>query len=291
MKNAPNIYFENKNHTPYDFPYNTYLCSIPLDFHSVKLHWHNEVELIVVKKGRGIVSVDLVTYYVEAGDIIFIFPGQLHSIEQDDSYRMEYENILFKQELLKSSGIDYCNANFIQPLFVGEVRLYPLIDDAFINHSRIIDLINEIDRLCDKKPFAWQMAVKGFLYQILYLLVSAYTEEVKNKSDKKSIDKIKDILTYIEQNYASPISIAEVADYCSYSESYFMKFFKQNMGSGFIQYLNQYRLELAADLLRSSNDSVLDIATAVGFDNLSYFTRSFKKKYGVTPGRYRKIPT
>ena len=61
------IYHENKTHTPDDFPYNTYLCSIPLDFKSVNLHWHDEVEIIVIKKGTGIVSVDLTTYSVSAG--------------------------------------------------------------------------------------------------------------------------------------------------------------------------------------------------------------------------------
>ena len=68
------IYHENKTHTPDDFPYNTYLCSIPLDFKSVNLHWHDEVEIIVIKKGTGIVSVDLTTYSVSAGDIIFVLP-------------------------------------------------------------------------------------------------------------------------------------------------------------------------------------------------------------------------
>ena len=81
-KNQYEIYHENKKHTPNDFPYNTYLCSIPLDFKSVNLHWHNEVELIVIKKGQGLVNVNLVTYTVNAGDVVFVFPGQLHSISQ-----------------------------------------------------------------------------------------------------------------------------------------------------------------------------------------------------------------
>ena len=84
------IYHENKIHTPDDFPYNTYLCSIPLDFQSVNLHWHDEVEIIVIKKGSGIVSVDLTTYSVSAGDIIFVLPGQLHAISQKDNEIMEY---------------------------------------------------------------------------------------------------------------------------------------------------------------------------------------------------------
>lgn len=75
-KDQYKIYHETKTHTPDDFPYNTYLCSIPLDFNSVNLHWHNEVEIIVIKKGCGIVNVNLVSYSVEAGNIIFVFPGQ-----------------------------------------------------------------------------------------------------------------------------------------------------------------------------------------------------------------------
>ena len=72
-KDQYKIYHETKTHTPDDFPYNTYLCSIPLDFKSVNLHWHNEVEIIVIKKGCGIVNVNLVSYSVEAGNIIFVF--------------------------------------------------------------------------------------------------------------------------------------------------------------------------------------------------------------------------
>lgn len=66
-----------------------------------------------------------------------------------------------------------------------------------------------------------------------------------------------------------------------------MKFFKSHMGSGFIEYLNGYRLTMAERLLRSSDLSVLEVAQQSGFDNLSYFNRIFKKKYENSPGKYR----
>lgn len=90
-------YQERKRHTAAAFPYNTYLCSIPLDFTHVPLHWHAELELIVIKKGRGFVSVDLNRSPVSAGDLVFIRPGQLHSIDQQEGCSMEYENIIFKR--------------------------------------------------------------------------------------------------------------------------------------------------------------------------------------------------
>ena len=66
-----------------------------------------------------------------------------------------------------------------------------------------------------------------------------------------------------------------------------MKFFKQHMGTGFIEYLNDYRLTMAERLLKSSDGSVLEIAEQSGFDNLSYFNRIFKRKYGMSPGKWR----
>ena len=95
-------YHETKQHTTAEFPYNTYPCSIPLDFTRVPLHWHDELELIVIKKGHGLISVDFQKKIVNAGDIIFIRPGCLHSIEQHESDSMEYENILLLPELLIS---------------------------------------------------------------------------------------------------------------------------------------------------------------------------------------------
>ena len=89
-------YHETKSHTVSEFPYNTYLCSIPLDFTLVPLHWHAELEIVVIKKGTGLISVDFDKRTVTSGDIVFIRPGQLHSIEQYSTRVMEYENIILK---------------------------------------------------------------------------------------------------------------------------------------------------------------------------------------------------
>ena len=83
------------------------------------------------------------------------------------------------------------------------------------------------------------------------------------------------------------ITVAEVADRVDFSESHFMRYFKENMGTSFIDYLRDYRLTMAARLLLVSDDTILSVAEEVGFENLSNFNRAFKKKYGVTPREYR----
>jgi AraC-like DNA-binding protein/mannose-6-phosphate isomerase-like protein (cupin superfamily) len=278
------MYHENKEHTPPDFPYNIYFCSIPLDFRNVKTHWHDEIEIIVIKKGEGVVCVNLNPYNVKAGDIVFVFSGQLHSIGQKENSSMEYENIIFKPALLKSSGQDCCNDVFIQSLFSGKIKISPVIE----SDDKLIYLINCIDKICDERPYSYQLAVKGYMFMIIHILLSEYTLDTSTQTaSEKSLDKIKTVLTYIADNYQRPITVEEMANKCFYSKSYFMKFFKETMGMGFIQYLNDYRLETAAALLVKNDGNIIDTAIAVGFDNLSYFNRCFKRKFGTTPKKYK----
>ena len=99
---------------------------------------------------------------------------------------------------------------------------------------------------------------------------------------------MKVILKYIENNYAQKISVADAAEIAGFSESHFMRYFKETMGTSFVEYLKDYRLTMAARLLLASDASILSISEDVGFENLSYFNRAFKKKYQVTPSKYRK---
>lgn len=280
-----NTYHEKKSHTEPDFPYNTYLCTIPFDFPSVSIHWHNEAEIIAVKKGTGIVNVNFSSYKVNEGEYVFILPGQLHSISQFENSKMEYENIIFEKNFVANSND--ITSHIILSILSGEYDTNTIIDQSVSYYKEFDNIIKYIDNLCSKKSAGYQVAVKGKIFELFYLLISNHkkTESTRNNTE---YEKIKKIFDYICENYAEKISVKNAADICCYSSSYFMKFFKQTTGMGFIEYLNSYRLETAAQMLSASNDNILDIAEKTGFENLSYFNRSFKKKFGLTPGQYRK---
>ena len=281
-------YHETKSHTAEEFPYTTYLCSIPLDFTHVPPHWHMEIELIVIKKGRGTVTVDFRQRSVTAGDIIFIRPGQLHSIGQEENRSMEYENIILKPGLLISGESDLCARQYLDPLLDGRIPSESFLTPALSYYKDASDCIRQIDLLCDTQPEGYQLGVKGFLFQFFFLLVSNRLEKEKEPAvQTKTLEKLKTILKYVEEHYAEHITIEDMAALIYYSKSHFMKFFKAHMGSGFIEYLNDYRLTMAERLLKTSDASVLEIAEMSGFDNLSYFNRIFKKKYGESPGKWR----
>ena len=282
-------YHEDKKHTLTEFPYNLYPCSIPLDFTFVPLHWHSELEIIVIKKGSGIISVDFQRQTVTSGDIIFILPGRLHSIEQDGTNSMEYENIILQPELLITGEDDLCAERFIHPLMNNQLHTETFFSPSLPYYAQLSECIRQLDFVCSLKKEGWQLAVKGCLFQFLFLLITNRTVSEKSSPvGEKSLEKMKTILKYVEDHYKEHLTIEDMAELTFYSKSHFMKFFKSHMGTGFIDYLNDYRLVMAERLLRSSDNSVLEIAVQNGFDNLSYFNRIFKRKYGTSPGKYRK---
>ena len=273
------------------FPYITYLCSIPLDFSHVPVHWHDEMEIIYVKKGKGAVTVDFKQYHVVAGTLVLILPGQLHSIEQFESESMEYENIIFHPNILISKKTDTCNTDYLLPLLSGKISIPTFYAPGDICYNEIIACVDANDEICKTDPEAYQFFLKSQLFMLFFLLFNKCAKKEPVKKDYQSLEKIKLILKYIENNYMNKITIEEIAKAKHLSQTRFMRECKNTMGSCFIENLNEYRLTMASRLLLSSDSSILDIAAEVGFDNLSYFNRIFKKRFGQTPSAYRKRPT
>lgn len=270
------------------FPYITYLCSIPLDFPYVPLHWHDEMEIIYIKKGVGRITVDFTQYAVSAGTIVLIIPGQLHSIEQFENESMEYENIIFHPNILISKKADTCNTDYFLPLLSGNVSVPVLYTPETPFYHDIAACIDANDEICKTNPDGYQLFIKSQLFMLFFTLFHKCSLKEAPKKNYKSLEKMKLILKYIENNYMNKITIEDIANETGLSQSHFMKYFKKTMGASFIDYLNEYRLTMASRLLLSSDSSILAIASEVGFDNLSYFNRIFKKRFGQTPRDYRK---
>ena len=124
------------------------------------------------------------------------------------------------------------------------------------------------------------------LHQLFKEKTEAFFEAVKNNKGQQSL--IRQIHTYIDQNYANDtLSLKDISEYVHMSNSHMCTFYKQETGSTINQYLTQVRMEKAKYYLKATNYSISDIAAYVGYRESSYFGRIFKKTYDITPVEYR----
>lgn len=300
-------FHESKEHGGREFPFNIYPCTIPLDFPGVQVHWHDEMEIISVKRGRGVVTVDKEAIPVAAGEAVVVFPGQLHGIglgekegleeragdgkqhslgEGERAGWMEYENIIFQPQMLMASAPDLCSMEFLLPMAenaAGPVHMRP----GVAGWEEFLRAVEQLDRLCGERPYGWQMGVKGALFLLLEAVVQVW-KPGKARRPEKSRERMKELLDYVGEHFGERITVEDAAGLCCYSSSHFMKYFKQYMGMPFVEYLNGYRLFQAGGMLLDTGEPVTEVAERCGFENLSYFNRLFKRRYGCTPGEYRR---
>ena len=274
-------YHENVTHGDIVFPYNTYLCSIPLDFPRVPLHWHDEVELIYIKKGRGAVTVDFRQYKVQGPTLLLILPGQLHSIEQYKNDAMEYENIIFHPRLLQSHDNDIFDQQYLTPLLDGMIQMPTFLEEVDTGFSLLYAPLKE----CEETDSP--LMVESLLFLLCSRLLELYPERTERAARRDALERVKPVLVYVQDHYQEVITVADAAAQVDFSEAHFMRFFKQTLGMSFVTYLKNYRLAKAEEMLRTRDASVLDIAQDNGFPNVSYCIRECKARYGMTPLKYR----
>lgn len=279
---------EAKTHGQLSFPYTVYKGNIPAFFPSYPLHWHDEMELIYISGGQGMITIQSHPYLVKTDDMIIVPPQMIHSIEQYADSQMAYFNILFQFSLLHYSVNDACYEKYFKPLYC-HTRLPSLYLNVETELNRLIRphimYLIENRKKCDAGD---ELMVKSNLFAIMHY-INQYSTAASGAelSLKNNYDKLKNLLVYIQSNYNRPITVRDAAAICGFSPSHFMKLFKELTGKSFSQYVIDYRLEIAARQLIETTDKIIDLAENVGFHNVSYFTRAFHSKYGETPSAYR----
>lgn len=279
-------FHEIKEHGEREFPFNIYPCCIPQDFPQVRVHWHQEMEIIAVKKGELLVTVDKETSRIRQGEAAVVFPGQLHGIFQSGNGRAEYENIIFRLELLMGRGEDLCGIRFLFPMERDRGHGAVHMRKGVQGYEDFMEGVRLLDELCLGKRYGYELGVKGALFYMMSALLETW-KPGERKGGRDTRERMRGLLDFIEEHYGEKITVQEAAERCYYSQSHFMKYFRQYMGVSFVEYLNSYRLFRAAGLLRTTDQPVTRIAQSCGFDNLSYFNRLFRRMYQMTPVQYR----
>lgn len=277
---------ETKLHGTRLFPYRVYRSRLPEYIHSYPLHWHEEMEFICVTQGRVVITVRSQRCLAEAGDVLIILPQDMHAIEQHEGEAAEYYNILFRLSLLDGGAGDVAYERHIAPL-AARTRTLPvhLTPDSPLCRRIAPSIRSLIDTRHEPEN---EMLVKSGLYAVLHHLSRMSVSPSKTeRAQASTYERLKPALQSVREQPDAQLSLAQAAALCGYSPSHFARLFRELAGTSFAQYVKQYRLETAAEALRTSDLPITQIALDSGFHNLSYFTRAFAAQYGVTPSAYR----
>lgn len=276
---------ENRIHASGIKPFSYYACVIPDYFSCVPMHWHSEFELNYIREGAAAFICGEERFISGPGDIILTQPNVLHSIYPCPGTRQVYDTLVFSPVLFGGSEPDRYSSGCIQPLVTGRVRIQPRITPG---HPYYAWIRSEVERIfsCAKGDMPrLDMLLRSGLLRLFWLLEE---DGVPVSGQEDPDEHIRPALEYVAEHFAEPITVAQLAATVHLSESYFMNQFRRHVGLSAMEYVTHFRIDLACQALRSTRQSVLEIALDCGFRNISNFNRQFRRITGDSPVQYRK---
>ena len=179
-------------------------------------------------------------------------------------------------------------ATYMQKIIHQEILIYHHFSPKY---KEICDTVNSIFDALWMKPAGYEMTVVGQFYHFFGIVFGNHyylDSQPKARRDYKRILQLKQVVEFIEKNYASPLTLQQLSASVSMSPKYFCRFFSEMTHQTPMDYLNHQRIEQACYQLSTTDDSITEIAYRNGFNDLSYFIRTFKKYKGMTPGKYKR---
>lgn len=224
--------------------------------------------------GKGTYIARHCTYHLQAGDAFIIYPEEITTYTADTQEPWEYCFFAFKGEMANDmlNRTGFADGNMVLSL----------------NDDLLREAIEETaNTLLSQETENNDIYALSQLFKIFYILASHSTGTTPViRSTKKYVEQA---MNYISFNYRQQLTIAGLANMLSLNRSYFYRIFKSEVGISPMEYLNNYRLDLAKELLIKSNTPISEIALAVGFNTFSSFYRLFSLKYDLAPRQYRNL--
>ena len=282
------MYFElkeNKPHGTKDDPFSTYHIENAGRSFQIPVHWHDEFEIIYVRSGFLTVSISGKSYIGKTGDAFVVSPGNLHLMGSQTG-TVDYYTFLFPLKYISFRTDDMLDEKLLEPLNSGHLMICPRVKDTAKELCEQLIKIYEAKNDESESKITTQVRAKIILLQfILEMWKKGFVIE-NDTSGRNTVEK--EMVSYIQQNFTGKISLREFGEQFHLSEKYISRYFKEHFHITLSQYVPYLRLEHAKQLLQDTDIPVTDVAMQSGYQNVSYFIRSFQKAYAVSPLKYRK---
>ena len=289
-----------------DFPLKVMHCLHPTP---VDPHSHDFTEIVYVTKGAGqhtllVPDVEgsgegpacrFSSYAIMEGDIFAIAPGEHHGYA--NTLDLEIYNVLFLPRLVESDHelLQQVPGLFdffmVEPWFRAETQFRYKLRLSPTTRIRMEERLSSLETELQARAAGYRAAAKGLFLEFLVDVGRAYasTPLVDGPDFGGKRSAVQQAIVFIERNYAGELSLGSISSQVLLSPNYFSAQFKQATGLSPWEYLTRVRLERAKALLRSTGNTITDVALSVGFGDSGYFSRVFKSREGMSPRSYRRL--
>ncbi len=243
-------------------------------------HIHNEIEILHIVSGTSEVQISNHCYFAKAGDLLFVNPLEVHGVIPKGEEPYCHRCICFDLSLIADKKV----ADNLQK---GQISIPRHFLDGEETTAALCKLFGKMYDSVVANSSALLFDATAFVSMIFSLLIQQDLLQKSTMGDKQMLFCAQ-ITDYIAVHYSEPITSREIAQTLFYTQNYFCRKFKSLFGVSFSEYLNMYRLLRAKEILTTSSDKVMNIAIGCGFNDATYFTKSFKKMFGTTPLKWQK---
>lgn len=250
-------------------------------------HWHPEIEITYVQKGTMCYKVNHMVYHLKEGDIVFNNSGALHSGTMENQKDCAYIPVTFDSRLIYGFFQSTVNSKYVDPVIQDSMLPAICIDQSEPWHKPFREYLLRIIDLDEKKPDFYELDITICLQSMWRLLLEHITYEPQaSRENSLEYDRIKKILSYIEENYQNKITLNDIAGHIHLCESECTRLFKRHMNTTLFAFLQEYRIERSLEFLQD-DQPVSAVADKAGFSDSNYYSKVFAKIKGCSPREYR----
>lgn len=256
----------------------------------VPWHWHEELEAAVITQGSCVVTAGTEKYVLRAGDGFFVNTGILHGCWDTDQTGCRFHSLVFHPRLVGGSGDSVFYRKYLMPVLQNHALEGLCLRREEPWQKEILQRIEDAWQFCAREEPGYEFRVRNALSELTLGLAVHLPEQEKHSGGKVLRDgqRIKTMLRFIHDHYASELDTASIAASAAISESECLRCFHSAIGTTPIRYLRQYRIRMAEQLLSATQLRIADVSAGCGFPDVSYFTKTFREMKGCTPSDFRR---
>ena len=258
---------------------------------SARWHWHDFFEITIPLADGMILKTPDQTIMLDHGEAAFLNSSMLHTV----SWKNEPESkacytFFFDRSILTGEYGSIFEEKYVTPLTMcRSLDVYPIRprDKAGL---RMMTLIDDIIGYFKNEDFGYEMKSRSALSE-LWLILLKETEELRKnarKADPTDSQRMKQMMNYVHEHYRDKIYLEEISSSAGISPRECSRCFKRQIGLTPMDYLNQYRVRMAADELRMTAKPISIIGEECGFASDSYFGKMFRQYLNCSPREYRR---